>query len=106
MQPVIAYSPSDEALHRLVRIASGNGPHARRAADFLLAWLDAEDHGGWDPRDLSFVDRRTAQDILDVLKSVHKCPASLEYPGMTREIASLTRIWRGPRPQFPADEHF
>jgi hypothetical protein len=106
MQTVAARSRSDDALHRLVRIASGNGPHARRTADFLLAWHCAGDHGGWDPKEFSFFDPRTAQDILDVLKSVHKCPASLECPGLMREIASLTRIWRDPRPRFPADEQF
>jgi hypothetical protein len=106
LQPATACSRSDDALHRLIRIASGNGPHARRTADFLLAWHDAEYHGGWDPRDLSLFDRRTAQDILDVLKSVHNSPASLEYPRLTQEIVSLKRLWRRPRPLFPPDENF
>jgi hypothetical protein len=106
MQPAIAPTNADHALHRLLRIASGNGPHARRAADFVLAWHNAEDHGGWDPRELSFFDRRTAQDVLEVLHTVHKSPSSLEYPRLTREIASLTRIWRSLPAKNGAEEEF
>lgn len=106
MQPATSHPSSDDAFARLVRIASASGPDARRAADFLLAWHNAEDHGGWNPRDLWLLDKRTAQDILDVLKSIRKSSPFLEQPGLTREIALLTRIWRAPRPQSRAEEQF
>ena len=37
---------------RLLVIAKTNSGQARRVADFLLDWHNAEENGGWDPVDL------------------------------------------------------
>jgi hypothetical protein len=39
------------ALERLLRIARGDTGQSRRVANFLLAWHNAEENGGWDPVD-------------------------------------------------------
>jgi hypothetical protein len=36
------------ALERLLRIARQDTGQARRVANFLLAWHNAEENGGWD----------------------------------------------------------
>ena len=44
------------ALERLLRIARQDTGQARRVADFLLAWHNAEENGGWNLVDLWSVD--------------------------------------------------
>ncbi len=57
-----------EALGRLCTIAKRDTGQSRRVADFLLAWHNAAENGGWDPTDLWNVDTAVAEDILTVLK--------------------------------------
>jgi len=57
------------ALARLLAIAKTDTGQARRVADFLLAWHNAEENGGWDPVDLWQLDTGIAQDILLVTHS-------------------------------------
>ena len=66
-----------------------------RAADFLLAWHNAEENGGWNPVDLWNVDQTLADDMLSVLRLLnveHKYPGDL---GFDREIEAVWRHWRG-----------
>jgi hypothetical protein len=84
----------------LLRIArQGTGPRPRRVADFLLAWHNAEENGGWDPVDLWSVDTTIADDMLTVLRLVresHRYPDAL---GFNEEIAAVWRLLRGGRHQ-------
>jgi hypothetical protein len=51
-------------------------------ADFLLAWHNAEENGGWDPVDLWQLDTGIAQDILLVTAFIaveHKYPDDLGF---------------------------
>ena len=85
------------ALERLLRIARQDTGQARRVADFLLAWHNAEENGGWDPVDLWSVDAAIADDMLTVLRLVresHRYPDDL---GFRDEIAAVWRLWRGDR---------
>jgi hypothetical protein len=41
-----------EALTRLIEIAQKDTGQSRRVADFLLAWHNAAENGGWDVTDL------------------------------------------------------
>lgn len=87
-----------EALGRLCTIARRDTGQARRVADFLLAWHNAAENGGWDPTDLWNVDTAVAEDILTVLKLASE---SRKYPGdigFEPEIAAIWRLWRGPKP--------
>ena len=92
-------SPDEQAawlaLERLLRIARGDTGQSRRVANFLLAWHNAEENGGWDPADLWNVDAAIADDILTVLRLVresHRYPDAL---GFSDEIAAVWRAWRG-----------
>lgn len=51
------------ALARLFDLAHSDTGQARRAANFLLAWWNAADWGGFDLADLFGVDRSVAADM-------------------------------------------
>jgi hypothetical protein len=57
-----------EALGRLCQIAKRDTGQSRRVANFLFAWQNTEENGGWDPTDLWNVDTAIAEDMLAVLK--------------------------------------
>jgi hypothetical protein len=79
----------------LLRIARGDTGQARRVANFLLAWHNAEENGGWDPVDLWNVDGAIADDLLTVVRLVRE---SRRYPGdlgFEDEIKAVWRAWRG-----------
>ncbi len=54
------------ALDRLIIIAQSDTGQSRRVANFLLAWWNAGNCGGFDLTDLWMVDRAIADDILTV----------------------------------------
>ena len=86
-----------EALGRLCQIAKRDTGQSRRVANFLLAWHNAEENGGWDPTDLWHVDTAIAEDMLVVLKLANE---SRRYPGdlgFEPEIKVIWRLWRGER---------
>jgi hypothetical protein len=72
---------------------------SRRVANFLLAWHNAEENGGWDPTDLWNLDSTVAEDLLTVLKLARE---SRRYPGdlgFEPEIRAIWQLWRGsPKP--------
>ena len=78
----------------LLRIALGNTGQSRRVADFLLAWHNAQENGGWDPTDLWNVDVAIADDILIAL---HLLRRENRYPGdlgFQKEIDQIWERWR------------
>lgn len=80
---------------RLMRAAMGDTGQSRRVADFLLAWHNAEENGGWDPTDLWSLDSAIADDILTALRLLRK---ENRYPGdlgFLREINGIWQLWRG-----------
>jgi hypothetical protein len=86
-----------EALGRLCQIAKRDTGQSRRVANFLLAWHNAEENGGWDPTELWGVDRAVAEDMLAVLKLANE---RQRYPGdlgFEPEIKAIWRLWRGAR---------
>jgi hypothetical protein len=79
---------------RLMRIAMGDTGQCRRVADFLLAWHNAEENGGWDPTDLWNVDASIAEDMLTALRLLHM---ENRYPGdlgFQNEIEKIWGLWR------------
>jgi hypothetical protein len=73
----------------------------RRGADFLLAWHNAAENGGWDPVDIWNVDDAIAEDMLTVM---HLVKESRRYPGdlgFEEEIQTVWRMWRRNRTDPP-----
>jgi hypothetical protein len=83
------------AVERLFALAEGNTGGSRPAANFLLAWWNAHDLGGFDPTDLWALDERFGGDILIALNFMR---LNREYPtalGIKEErIISLVERWR------------
>ena len=83
-----------EALGRLLDIARRDTGQSRRVADFLLAWHNAEENGGWDPTDLWNVDTAIADDMLTVVQLIRE---SNRYPAISvlkRKFRPCGKPWR------------
>ena len=65
------------ALERLIAIAQSDTGQARRVADFLLAWWNAGECGGFDLTNLWGVDASIAEDMVIVFGYVARANA---YP--------------------------
>src|SRR5262245_12055312 len=79
---------------RLMRIPMGDTGQCRRVADFLLAWHNAQENGGWDPTDLWNVDAAMAEDMLNALRLLgmeNRYPGDL---GFQKEIDTIWELWR------------
>lgn len=82
------------AIARLFAIAMGDTGQSRRVANFLLAWHNAEENGGWDPTDMWNVDERIADDMLLALIVIRHS----FYPdqlGFKVQIGRVWNEWRG-----------
>ena len=85
---------AEQALDRLLSIAATDTGQARRVADFLLAWHNAAENGGWDPVELWAVADAIANDMLVVLRLIrysHRYPAEL---GLGKRIEAIWNTWR------------
>jgi hypothetical protein len=83
-----------EALERLFAIARRDTGQSRKVADFLLAWWNAEECGGFDLVTLWSVDREIAQDMQTVfalIARVQSYPDNLDYG---QEFELLVKRWR------------
>jgi len=82
------------ALERLIQIAQRDTGQSRRVANFLLAWWNAEECGGFDLTDIWQVDSAIAADIVTVfglLADRHTYPDSLGYGVQFKQIL---QAWR------------
>lgn len=82
------------AIERLLRIAASDTHQARRVANFILAWWNAESLGGFDLADLFAVDASIAADMALVFSHVAQL-SNAEYPSEYRtEIEAIIAQWR------------
>lgn len=82
------------AFERLLDLARGDTGQAGRAANFVLAWWNADSLGKFDPADLFSVDRAVAIDMARVFVYLAKLSVA-EYPSEYRaEIESIIQVWR------------
>ncbi|MGH9640150.1 MAG: DUF7673 family protein [Bryobacteraceae bacterium] len=87
-----------EALARLCAIARRDTGQARGVADFLLAWHNAAENGGWDPTDMWNVDATIAGDMLPVLQTTPTQPGKYsDDVGFQPEIEQIWWLWRAPK---------
>ena len=89
------------ALSRLFEIARSCTGQSKKVADFLLAWWNAADNGGWDPMDLWSLDAGIARDVMTVVGLFPKVhPDDL---GLDEEFGAVWRLWRND-PRVPASD--
>jgi hypothetical protein len=92
--PVRDLDPARAALRRLVAIAQSDTGQSRRVANFLLAWWNATDCGGFDLTDLWSLDAAIAADILTVARLIalrHDYPTAY---GFGPQFEQLVAAWR------------
>jgi hypothetical protein len=86
--------PTRAAFERLLKIARSDTGQSRRVADFVLAWWNATDLGGFDLTDVFAVDKAIAEDMVTVfiwLSTLHNA----RYPEAYRaDIEEIIRTWR------------
>jgi hypothetical protein len=82
------------AFERLLDLARSDTGQARRAANFILAWWNAESLGGFDIADLFALDVAIAADMATVFAWIaHRSNAV--YPDEYRcEIEGIIEAWR------------
>ena len=82
------------ALERLIAIAQSDTGQARRVADFLLAWWNAGECGGFDLTNLWGVDASIAEDMGIVFGYVARANAYPDALGFNVQFQSIVRGWR------------
>jgi hypothetical protein len=82
------------ALERLIAIAQSDTGQARRVADFLLAWWNAGECGGFDLSNLWGVDASIAEDMVIVFGYVARANAYPDALGFNVQFQSIVRGWR------------
>lgn len=82
------------ALEKLLNVAHGDTGQSRRVANFILAWWNADVHGGFNLADLADVDRDVCEDMVTVFTFLAR-EEDLVYPGAYKpEIIQIIRRWR------------
>ncbi len=86
------------ALERLITIAQRDTGQSRIVANFLLAWWNAAENGGFDLVELWAVDGEVARDMIAVIRIIQ---ASHSYPdtlGYKKEFECIWSLWREKKP--------
>jgi hypothetical protein len=82
------------ALQKLIDIANNDTGQSRRVANFILAWWNADVHGGFDLIDLANVDRDVSEAMATVFTWLAR-QSDAEYPYAYRsEIEQIIARWR------------
>lgn len=82
------------SLERLIRIAQGDSGQCRVVANFLLAWWNAPEYGGFDLTDVWAVDAAIAQDMLAVFDQIIHCRRYPDGLGYEKQFQSIVCQWR------------
>jgi hypothetical protein len=82
------------ALTRLLQIASGDTGQSRRCADFLLAWWNAGQCGGFDLTSLWGLDDSICNDMHVVFGYIARAQHYPDTLGLGPEFEAVVRMWR------------
>lgn len=93
-----------QAVARLFDLAHSDTGQARRVADFLMAWWNATDLGGFDIADLFSLDRAVATDMATVFAFLGSHPGGIYADAFDLEdsMKALIALWR---PDMITEEH-
>jgi hypothetical protein len=82
------------ALDRLIAIAQRDTGQSRRVANFLLAWWNASDNGGFDLTDMWSVDREIAADMVTIFAFVASRQVYANHFGYQKQMEAIWERWR------------
>lgn len=88
------------ALERLIRIAQASTGQGQRTAEFLLAWWNARNFGGFDLTWVWNVDPEIAADMVTVFTLIAKCRCFPDDLGYGEEFRRIVHTWRPIREPF------
>jgi hypothetical protein len=91
-----AIQRAKDAIERLLAVAQRDTGQSRRVANFLLAWWNAQECGGFDFADMWAVDLNLAQDMVTVftlLSNFQHYPDSQVF-GYGKQFERLAKTWR------------
>lgn len=83
-----------EALQRLIEHAKRGTGQSRRAADFLLAWWNAAQCGGFDFTTMWGCDDEIAEDMITVFAFVARNRIYPDKLGFEADFATIIKEWR------------
>jgi hypothetical protein len=83
-------------MDRLIAIAQRDTGQSRKVANFLLAWWNAADNGGFDLTDMWTVDREIAADMVTVFAFVAQQCVYADRLGYGEAMARIWELWRKP----------
>ncbi|MGA2038263.1 MAG: hypothetical protein ABSH42_03215 [Bryobacteraceae bacterium] len=86
--------PDTSALERLIQVAHGDTGQSRIVANFLLAWWNAAECGGFDLTDVWGVDATLAVDMLRVFALLAGCQRYPDAMGYGKHFEQIVRAWR------------
>ena len=81
-------------LERLIQIAQGDTGQSRIVANFLLAWWNAGECGGFDLTQVWGVDTSIAVDMLRVFALMAERRQYPDNMGYGRQFEAIVRVWR------------
>jgi hypothetical protein len=82
------------AIERLIRIAQSDTGQSRRVANFLLAWWNADECGGFDLTDMWNVDSAIADDMVTVFALLANLKSYPDTLGYGEEFGRIVAEWR------------
>lgn len=85
------------ALERLIEIAKRDTGQSETVADFLLAWWNAPDLGGFNLARLWAVDTSITNDMLTVCALISRASAYPNEIGYEEDFRTIVRVWRADR---------
>jgi hypothetical protein len=88
------YPNEQESLDRLIEHAKRGAGQSSRVANFLLAWWNADDCGGFDLMDLCGVDTDIAEDMLVVLRLIARLSKYPDSLGLKKDFEEILKLWR------------
>jgi hypothetical protein len=86
------------ALGRIVKIAKNDTGQSGRCANFLLAWWNAEVHGGFDLTNLWMLDVAICEDMALVFGLIARSNRYPDYYGFEKDIHAIIDLWRPSSP--------
>lgn len=86
------------ALERLTAVAQGSSGQSRRVADWLLAWYNADDNGGFDFTTLWALDDALVADSLRLITWVAHNRVYPDELGYGDTFEALWQQWRAHTP--------
>ncbi|AYG63896.1 DUF7673 family protein [Rhizobium jaguaris] len=82
------------AVEKLLNVAHEDTGQGRRVANFLLAWWNAEVHGGFDLADLFAVDREVSEDMATIFTYLAREEDAVHPTDYRGEIEEIIERWR------------